>query len=258
MTTNEDFTRISRLADERMAGLKIPSADRPTARREMIAAIEKEERDVKAADEALAEAAASAAAERARINTIVGKGRDLGNGRQALRLALSGPVTPEQAGAILPGLRSDADAPEAGVLPGSFPVFGTAAEQTERTRIAAIFSSPVAAERFGATCSFALLGDAPVAAVVGMLAQIEPEFAPKRLLTIAERAAGMTEAGHHPWGGQDAMSKQEKIAAGWSKAVKAANESIGVPTAASPPVAPTPGLIDACEAVPDWIKQARR
>lgn len=255
MPTDQDFARVSRLADERLAGLDIPVADRPSARRTMVAAIQKEERDALAAEIAKSEATA----ERARINAIVTNGRDLGKARQALRLALSGPVTPEQAAAILPTMRSDVDAPDAGTLPTALPTFGSPAEQSERKRIASVFGSPAAAQRFNSACSFALLGDAPVAAVVAMLAQLETEFAPKRLLTIAERAEGMAEAGADPFSGQrHGMSKQEKTSAMWSKAIKAANASIGVPVAEQPaqPITSVPMPPDAD--VPEWVKEARR
>lgn len=255
MPSDDDYIRISRLADERLVKMKFSGSDRASAHRVLMAQIESEEDEAATA----ASVAAEATAERARINAIVTNGRDLGKARQALRLALSGPVTPEQAAAILPTMRSDVDAPDAGTLPTALPTFGSPAEQSERKRIASVFGSQEAAERFNATCSFALLGDAPLTAVVAMLAQLETEFAPQRLLTIEQRAAQLTEAGPDPFSGQrHGMSKQEKIAADWSKAVKAANASIGVPVAEQPaqPVTSVPMPPDAEE--PEWVKEARR
>lgn len=256
MPNDQDLIRISRLADERLAGLQIATADRPAARRAMIASITKEETEAQTASTAIAEATA----ERARINAIVQKGSDYGKPRQALRLALSGPVTVEQAANILPTLaREDDGGPAATLDLSGLPVFGTKAEQAERKRIATIFTSDEAGERFTAAGTFALRGDIPADAVAAMLKLLPKEAVRERYLTIAERAAGLPEAGADPFGGQyTGMSKDEKTKTSWSKAIKEANESIGAKSTSpqSSPVPPSTPELDAN--VPDWAKAVRR
>lgn len=245
MPHDENAVRLAKLADERLAGLSIPTADRPAARRTMIAAIQREE--AAAADAAAAASAAQAAlvehqAERSRIAAVVRAGRDTGRPRQALRLALAGPVTAAQARAILAGLPLDADAkPEhlALPVPGTFGPPGAVAE---RKRLASIFAHPASAERFTAACALALEGDAPAEAVAALLAGLPPEA---KTLTgaalIAARAEGLAEFG--AGGGEaPAPSRAEASRSGWAKAVAAANRQIGAAPATSSGAAPMPAM----------------
>lgn len=103
---------------------------------------------------------------------------------------------------------------------------GRKAGSTEATaRIAAILGSEAAKDKPKLAMSIALETDMSAEAAVKVLAAGSPEVpAASAVQTIEQRAAGMPEAGAQP----PVPGAQEKIAAGWSKAVKGANESIGV------------------------------
>lgn len=225
--------RMDRVASL-MAGVpaSAPTAERDAARRRFAAQVEVEE--IKAAEAAAAKAQATA--ERARVRSIIRVGIDLSRPRQALRLALAGPVDAAQAQAILPGLPLDQDASETALtLPGAAS-FGTPAAQIERRRLSAVFSHPSATGRFGAACALALEGSEalPVEAVTGLLSGLPMEAAPQRIETIEERAAGLAEFGSD-W--HTSETKEEKISAMWSHAISEANRSIGA-------TGPVPALQD--------------
>lgn len=103
---------------------------------------------------------------------------------------------------------------------------GRKAGATEATaRIAAILGCDAAKDKPKLALSVALETDMSAEAAAKVLASGAPETpVATGLKTIAERAAGMTEAGGQP----PVPGAQEKIAADWSKAIKAANASIGV------------------------------
>lgn len=174
--------------------------------------------------------AEEARTERARIAAVVQAGKDRDRPRQALRLALAGPVSVAQAAAILATLPRDADAPQAALaLPGLI-AFGSAAAQEERARIASILGHPEAQGRFRSACAVALEGDEaiPAAAALALLAGLPLEATGPRISPIAARAEGLAEFG----GDSSSLeTKAERIAAGWTKAAAEANRSIGVPGA---------------------------
>ena len=178
------------------------------------------------------------AAERSRIASIFRAGRDMDRPRQALRLALSAPVGLEASTAVLATLPKDSDAPrDAKVLP-DFGAFGTAAAQGERRRITSAFSRPEAAIRFSAAAALILEGNDFLIAeqIAPVLAVMPAETAPRRIPSIGERAADTAEFGPSA---TSIASKAELAADSWSRAVAAANTSLG-PGA----ISPVAGLVD--------------
>jgi hypothetical protein len=176
-----------------------------------------------------AEAALSeATAERQRVASIVQIGVDCGRPRQALPLALSGPVGADQAQSILSGLPLDQDAPEAALVLPEHGTFGSEAAQAERKRIGSVFAHPAAQGRFKSACALALEGAEliPAEAIASMLAGLPKDAAAPRLKTIEERAEGLAEFGDGDIAA--GMTKGEKAAAGWSRAVSEANAGLGV------------------------------
>lgn len=103
---------------------------------------------------------------------------------------------------------------------------GRKAGATEATtRIATILGCDAAKDKPKLALSVALETDMSAEAAAKVLASGAPETpAASRLLTIEERANGLPEAGAQP----PVPGAQEKIAADWAKAIKAANQSIGV------------------------------
>jgi hypothetical protein len=233
-TQRDDTVRRHAIADQRLARLDLPERDRPAARRAMAAWISVEEADTLAAHSN----AADALAERARIASIVGAGRKLGQARQALRIALLGPITVDQASIILGTLQPDGSASEADLAVPGVGSFGTTAARTERQRIAAIMGHPFAVGRFSAASAIALESNeaVPVQAATALLACLPQEVAKPTIPSIAERAAGQAEFGSEPSGRSSAAETTRSI---WGKAVKEANASIGVTPSARPePVGP--------------------
>jgi hypothetical protein len=239
-----DPNEIRRLqkADARLEALNVAVSDRAAARRVMIRQIEAEEAAAVTARTAKAEAEA----ERQRIAAVVKAGRDTGRPRQALRLALAGPVTEKQARAILAGLPQDAEAkPEHLALPTPG-TYGPPGAVAESKRLSAIFAHPAASERFTAACALALDGDAPPEAVAALLSGLPPEAIAPRPLSIEERAEGLAEFGPDPHAGS---SRAERVADTWRAAVRKANASIGA--GANPAHAPGAAAMSALpEAAP--------
>lgn len=241
---SHDVNEIRRLqaADARLDALNVTASDRAAARRVMVRQIEAEE----AAAATVEAARAEAEAERQRIAAVAKTGRDMGRPRQALRLALAGPVTPQQARAILGGLPLDADAkPEHLALP-SPGTYGPPGAVAERKRLAAIFAHPAAGERFTAACALALESEeaTPPEAVAALLSGLPPEAAAPRPLSLEERAEGLAEFGSDPFAG---ATRADRVADGWRAAVQKANRSIGAGAtpAQSPGAAPMPALPEA-------------
>ncbi|MHC9236620.1 hypothetical protein ACX9MO_13380 [Pseudooceanicola sp. 502str34] len=224
--------RDDKIAD-RMSGVSMsaPTAERAAARKRATEVVEAEE----LAEAQAAAIATEAEAERARISAIVATGTDMGRPRQALRLALLGPVSPAQAGAILGALPLDADPAAATDLP-TVGAFGGSAAQAERRRIAGIIGHAAAGGRFRSACAIALEGDAmDIATATALLAGLPKDVAPGNGKSeIEQRAEGLAEFGDDAFGGP--MSKSERIAQGWAKAAAAANQMIGAGDAA--PVQP--------------------
>lgn len=222
MTYDPEAARIARIADQRVAQMNIPSAERAAPRKAEIDAIKMEEAQ-KAAAEKAGKARAEAEVERARIAAIVRAGRASGRARIALRLALSGPVDEKQARLILPGLPLDAAA-DADLTVPSPGTYGPPGAIAERTRLCAIFSTQLTADRFGAACALGLEGDAPASAVIAVLSSLPPEAKPRTAEEIlTERATGLEEFG----ASHEAPAPVSRAAAGWAKAVAAANAHIG-------------------------------
>ena len=213
----------------RMSGLSMsaPTAERADARKRATEEVEAEE----LAEARAAAIAAEAQAERARIAAIVAMGTDMGRSRQALRLALLGPVSPAQAGAILGALPLDVDPAAATDLP-AVGAFGGSAAQAERRRIAGILGHAAAGGRFKSACAVALEGEAmDIATATALLAGLPKDTLPGNGKTeIEQRAEGLAEFGDDAFGGP--MSKSEKAAQGWAKAVASANQMIGAGDAA--------------------------
>ena len=225
--------------DRRLAASTATGAARSTERRALAAAVEAEE----IADCAAAAATSEAAAERSRIATVVRAGRDRGRPRQALRLALAGPVAAAQAASVLAALPLDRDLDSAALALPPHVNFGTTSAQAERRRIATIFTHPAAAERFSAACALALEGADPIPseAVIAMLAGLPVETARPRQTEMDKRMEGMTEFGadHSP---APSGRRGERSADIWSAAVRRANAEIGVQSKGAADDRPAPGF----------------
>lgn len=219
--------RREQTVEARMASVTATGADRAKARKDIEAEVEREEIAALQANAAQAEAAA----ERGRIASIVQIGVDCGRPRQALRLALAGPVGADQARSILSGLPLDQDAPEAALVLPEHGVFGSEAAQAERRRIGSVFAHPAADGRFKSACALALEGSEPIPAdaVASMLAGLPKDAETPRFPSLEERAADLAEFGD---GGDIAVgtTQGEKVAQSWARAVNEANSSLGVQT----------------------------
>jgi hypothetical protein len=217
--------RREQAVEARMASVTTTGSDRAATRRQIEQDVEREELTALEAEAAQAEATA----ERSRIASIVQIGVDAGRPRQALRLALSGPVGADQAHSILSGLPLDQDAPAAALILPDAGAFGSEAAQVERRRISSVFSHPAAANRFGAASALTLQGQEaiPAEAVAAMLAGLPIEQAAPRVLSLEERDAGLSAFGDDTETAQG-RTKGDKIAAGWEQAVSSANASLGV------------------------------
>lgn len=212
--------RRSQAVDARMAAVDATGPDRAKARKQIEADVEREELQ-----------AAETSAERERIAAIVRAGTDMGRPRQALRLALSGPVGADQARSILSGLPLDQDAPEAALTLPEHGAFGSGAAQDERKRIGAVFSHPDASGRFKSACALTLEGHEgiPAEAIASILAGLPKDAATPRFPSLEERATDLAEFGD---GGDITVgaTKGEKVAQSWSRAVNEANSALGVQT----------------------------
>jgi hypothetical protein len=217
--------RREQTVESRMASVTATGADRAKARKAIEADVEREELSALEASAAQAEATA----ERSRIASIAQIGVDCGRPKQALRLALSGPVGPDQAKSILSGLPLDQDAPEAALVLPEHGTFGSEAAQAERKRIASVFAHPAAQGRFKSASALTLEGHEaiPAEAIASMLAGLPKDAAAPRLKTLEEREEGLASFGDDAETAQG-RTKGAKIAAGWSRAVSSANASLGV------------------------------
>jgi len=221
--SSEGIARRRAAVDQRMNSISATGDARAKARREIEQDVEREEIASLRANAELSEATA----ERARVASIVRVGTDMNRPRQALRLALAGPVDADQARSILGTLPLDQDAPDAALsLPMAATIGGEAA-QTERQRIATVFTHPAAQGRFRAAAALALDSETaiPVDAIASVLTGL-PVEQDLRIPTLEERAEGMAEFGDD--GGHSvAPTKGQKVAEGWSKAVADANRAVG-------------------------------
>ena len=229
-TTKLDMTasaveRRNAEVQRRMKGITMNGDAYHERRRETEAAVEAEE--LEAAE--IAAADTEAANERRRVSAIVVAGVDCGRPRQALRLALAGPVGVVQAKSILSNLPTDDDAPEAALTLPEHGAFGSKAAQAERRRISGVFAHPAAAGRFKSAQALALEGHEPIPAeaIAAILAGLPKDAEPPRLETLEERAEGLAEFGD---GGDITVgaTKGDRVAASWSRAVSNANASLGV------------------------------
>lgn len=220
----EAVHRRAQIVETRLAALDLPAgAARNAARKRISEEVEAEEA---ASAKAIADRA-EATEERARLLAIWRAGRDRDRGVQALRMALTAPVTARAVEALLPGLPRDAEAdPASLVMPGAA-AFGTDAARAERERIRRILTAPEAKGRMNAAAALALEGDGDLtAAMVAPLLAGMPVEGPKLsgAEILAARAAGFAE-----FGPSDApmQSKGETVRQGWRKAAAQANASIG-------------------------------
>jgi hypothetical protein len=216
--------RREQTVESRMASVTATGSDRAAARKQIEQDVEREEVAALEAEAAQAEAAA----ERGRIASIVQIGVDCGRPHQALRLALAGPVQPDQAKSILSGLPLDQDAPAAALTLPEHGAFGSEAAQAERRRIGSVFAHPAASGRFKSACALALHGAEPIPAeaISAMLAGLPKDAAAPHIPSLEERAEGLAEFGDGDIAA--GMTKGEKAAAGWSRAVSEANATLGV------------------------------
>jgi hypothetical protein len=225
-TSQAAQTRRQIEADARLARLGATGEARTAARKRIVAEVEAEE----LAAATVADAKAEANAERARIGAVVRLGRDRDRGQQALRAALLAPIAADAAAGLIAAFPTDAAASaEALAVPG-LTAFGSPAAQAERRRIAGAFAHPSAQGRFAAVCALVLDGDAGlIAEQIAPLLATMPAVSWTRTPGPGARAEGLAE-----FGGNAApiQSKGEAAAAGWSKAVAAANQSIGAAPAA--------------------------
>jgi hypothetical protein len=218
--------RREQAVEARMASVTATGADRAAARKAIEDDVEREE--IAAAETMAAEAEATA--ERSRIASIVQIGVDCGRPRQALRLALSGPVGPDQARSILSGLPLDQDAPAAALALPDASTFGSEAAQAERKRIGSVFAHPAASGRFKSACALALEGHEaiPAEAIAAMLAGLPKDAEIPRFPSLEERAADLAEFGGDGGDITVGATKGQAVAQGWSRAVNEANASLGV------------------------------
>lgn len=222
--TPEAIQRRTAEVQRRMKGVTMNGEAYHEARRKAEAEVEAEE----LAQAETATAHAEAGSERARIASIVQMGTDMGRPKQALRLALSGPVGIDQAKSILSTLPEDDDAPEAALTLPEHGGFGSEAAQMERQRISGVFAHPAASGRFKSASALALEGSEaiPAEAVAAILAGLPKDAAAPRFATLEERAEGLAEFGADD-GFSAAPTKGQKTASAWSRAISEANEMIG-------------------------------
>lgn len=206
--------------DRRMARSAATGADRAQERRRVEAEVDAEA--IAAADAAVA--TAEATAERRRIAQIVRAGRNLSRPKQALRMALAGPISLPQAEAILATLPPDSAAPATNLAILSHADFGTPSAQAERRRIAAILAHPSAVGRFTAAIAIAVEGEeaVPPEAATALLSGLPQEVEQAPIPSIAERAKGAAEFGAEP---SSRASKAERTADIWKRAVADANKN---------------------------------
>lgn len=227
----------------RMSGLSAQERRAETARIE--ADLQREAQQAEQARAAAADAT-EAAQERARIGSVIKVGANSGKAKQAARLALTGPLDAVGARALLSTLPTDAAAsPEALTMPDAIGAFGTPAAMAERRRIAAILGHAEAEGRFQTATALAFeTALDPAQAVAAMMAA--PRQVARIEKSLAERSREAGEFGADLSGGAG-RSKGERTTAMWSKAVAAANASIGAaPTGpAADAVPPNPSISDA-------------
>lgn len=225
-----------------LAAAGVIDRDNREAAHEVIAAQVEAEQD---AAQAAISAAAEAKAERSRIAEVVRVGRNCDRPRQALRLALAGPVTAAQAQAILPTLPRDADAPAtATALPGQMN-FGTDAAKAERARIAAIMGHPEAQGRSKTASAIALEGDeaVPLASALALLSGLPIESTGPRVSPIGLRAEGLAEMGGDYTPMSATNGRAERAAESWKAAAVAANRSMGLAPGSAPAPTVSAGLL---------------
>ena len=211
--------------DRRMKGVEMNGSAYHEARRKAEAEVEAEE--LVAAG--IAAAQADADAERERIAAVVKVGTDLNRPRQALRLALLGPVGADQARSILSTMPMDAEADAAALALSGAGSFGSKAAQGERQRITTVFGHTSAKERFRSATSLVLEGGEAMdaASAIAMLAGLPTEKPPvDGLAQLMAGAEGFEEFGDGgDFGGPAPKSVRTKAA--WSKAIAEANAGLG-------------------------------
>ncbi|WP_226553576.1 hypothetical protein [Celeribacter naphthalenivorans] len=215
--------RRSNEVEARMNSVAASGDARREARKQIEQDVEREEIAALEAEAALSEAAN----ERGRIAAIVRAGTDMGRARQALKLGLSGPISAGQAQAILGNLPRDEDLSEPALTLPAPGAFGSEAAQQERRRIASAFSHPGAKGRFRSAVALTLDGDNPIpaSAIATLLASLPIDQPAPRFLSLEERDAELASFGADD--GSGPMTKGEKTAAAWGRAVSEANAMIG-------------------------------
>ncbi|KQB17105.1 hypothetical protein H9N28_07175 [Rhodobacter capsulatus] len=206
----------------------------------------KVEADLRAEADAAAQAQSAAAekaeasAERARVSGVIRVGADLGRARQAARLALTTALDASGAKALLSTLPTDMQAtPEALAIPSEIGNFGTVATQVERRRIASILGHEAAGGRFQTATALAFSTGLDVTQAVAALLAV-PRQEAQHYQSLEQRSRDAGEFGADLSGGAG-RSQGERTTAMWSKAVAAANASIGAapaPATDTPPANP--------------------
>ena len=227
----------------RMSGLSAQERRAETARIE--ADLQREAQQAEQA-RAAAAVAAEAQAERARIAAVVKVGADMGRARQAARLAISTALEAVGAKALLSTLPTDMQAaPEALAIPSEVGTFGSPAAQVERKRIGAVLACPEAVGRFSVAAAIATETTLDAAqAIAALMAAPRQEARASKSLAERSREAGEFGASFNSAEGK---SKAERTTEMWSRAVAAANASIGAaPTGPAADAVPlNPGITDA-------------
>lgn len=229
MTTDEIQAEAHRRAMT-LPGLTVASRKSAVTR---IEAELKAEVAAQAAAAAQAQVQAEATQERQRIAAVVKAGEAMGRARQAIRLALAGPVSFAEARSVLSTLPPDASAqPESLALATDPGAHGTAAAIAERRRICAILSHVEAEGRFHTAAALALETGLDLGGAVAALAGV-PRQAPRGSRpTLAQRSRDAGDFGADS--GADAYPmKVERSRSIWKKAVGDVNRTIGAAPSAT-------------------------
>lgn len=198
-------------------------------RKAEIARVEAElraEAEAQAIATAQGRASAEAEAERARISAVFKAGTDMARPRQALRLALAGPLDAAAARVVLCTFPPDPSASgEALALPAAA-TFGSAAAQAERRRISAILGHVEAEGRFHTAAAIALETGLDLGSAMAVLAGAPRQAARESRPSLAERSAAAGDFG--PDGGADAFTtKADRSRNVWKKAIAESNRAAG-------------------------------
>ncbi|WP_151717553.1 hypothetical protein [Gemmobacter serpentinus] len=210
--------------DAALASCALTGSARAAERRRIEAQIEADElREAEAAA-----SHAEAMQERARIRSAYRAGVDCGRPLQALRFALSAPLSAAAISQALACLPTDRVADVAATAMPGAASFGGAAAQAERERIRRAFASSEAHGRTKATAALILEddGEGLTAAQIAPLLASMPVEQSKIWQSLEQRSLDAGDFGADLSGGGH-MSKTERSAAMWKRAVAGVNQAAG-------------------------------